>query len=216
MASYTSSARFILQVTGSNNNIWGNLINTGAIQLVDDNVNGRLAFSLSGSKTLISANGITDEARNAILDVTSGTGGMIVIPSVSKHYFVRNGSSGLVTVSTGGTVNATVQPGELVSVMCDASAVRRAVPTDFAGSTLTSAGNPVNPQDVATKAYADALAFTANAGILPGQGPGTIGWALFSNGTNALWKQVATTDLSDLATFKASQLALAIAMAIAL
>ena len=76
-------------------------------QLVDDNINGRLAFTLSGAKVLTSALGATDEARMAFLDVTGGTGGTVTVPAVSKGYFVHSAAAGDVVVSAGGAVSAT-------------------------------------------------------------------------------------------------------------
>lgn len=205
MTSYTASARFTLQVPGTNNNTWGAILNTGVFGLVDDNINGRVAFMLSGTKTLTSVNGATDEARNAIIDVTGGSGGTVVIPNVTKAYLVRNGASGVTTIKTsGGVTNADIQPGEVVGVMCDASAVYRVVPTDLSGVRLSDLADPTNPQDAATKAYADALAFTANAGILPGQG-GNAGKFLITNGTVASW---ASVDGSNIPSFSASAAAI--------
>ena len=68
-STYSSSLRLNLQATGENLNTWGVLLNNGVFQLVDYAVAGRLAFSLSGSKTLTSVNGATDEARAAMLDI---------------------------------------------------------------------------------------------------------------------------------------------------
>jgi hypothetical protein len=97
-SSYSLSAQFTLQVTGENNNTWGVILNQGVFQLVDDTVNGRLALVLSGSHTLVSAPGATDESRMAFLDVTGGSGGSIITRSVPISYFVHNGASGPVTV----------------------------------------------------------------------------------------------------------------------
>jgi hypothetical protein len=122
-SSYTTSARFTLQATGENNNTWGVILNSGVFQLVDDNVNGRLAFPLSGAKALTSNLGATDEARMAFLDVTGGTGGTVTIPAVSKGYFVRNAAAGDVTVSAGGPTNATFLTGDAGPLFSSGSAV---------------------------------------------------------------------------------------------
>ena len=73
-SSYTNSLRFVLQATGENLNTWGVLNNNSMIALADYAIAGRAAFTLSGSKTLTTANGATDEARAAMLDITGGTG----------------------------------------------------------------------------------------------------------------------------------------------
>ena len=118
-SSYTSSARFTLQATGENNNTWGVILNAGVFQLVDDNINGRLAFVLSGVKTLSTVLGATDEARMAMLDVTGGTGGIVNVPAVSKGYFIRNNTSGSVLISNGGPVTQTFEPGDMGPVFTD-------------------------------------------------------------------------------------------------
>lgn len=111
-STFTASARYTLQATGENNNTWGVILNQGVFQLVDDNVNGRLAFALSTVKTLTTALGAPDEARMAFLDVTGGVGGAVVIPASPKGYFMRNGAAGAVSVTAGGAVNAIYSPGD--------------------------------------------------------------------------------------------------------
>ena len=121
-SSYSASARYTLQATGENNNTWGVILNNGVFQLVDDNVNGRLAFVLAGAKVLTTALGATDEARMAFLDVTGGTGGVITVPSVSQGHFVRNASAGDVLVSASGA-GFTFGPGDIGPVFSDGAAV---------------------------------------------------------------------------------------------
>src|SRR5436190_6920254 len=111
-SSYTTSARFTLQATGENNNTWGVILNSGVFQLVDDNINGRLAFVLSGAKVLTTALGVTDEARMAFLDVTGGTGGTVQAPAVSHGYWVRNGAAGDVSITAGGAISALFATGD--------------------------------------------------------------------------------------------------------
>ena len=211
-SSYTNSLRFVLQATGENINTWGVLNNNSMIALADYAIAGRAAFTLSGSKTLTTANGATDEARAAMLDITGGTGGTITIPAVSKIYTVRNAGSGDVVVTTGGGATATIKTGETVAVACDAANVRRVQPTDMGGLKLTGLGAPVAGTDAATKAYADALAF--NSVNLPGQGPGTVGQFIKSDGTNASWQTVVTTDIGDFPAVQAEQQGFALVMAL--
>lgn len=122
-SNFTTSARFTLQATGENNNTWGAILNQGVFQLVDDNVNGRLGFALSGAKTLVTANGATDEARMKFLDVTGGSGGTITIPAAPKGYYVRNASAGNVVVSAGGATTATLKAGDIQPVFSDGASV---------------------------------------------------------------------------------------------
>ena len=202
-SSYTSSLRFVLQATGENLNTWGVLNNNSMIALADYAIAGRAAFTLSGSKTLTTANGATDEARAAMLDITGGTGGTITVPAVEKLYTVRNAASGDVVVTTGGGATATIKPGEVVGVVCDAANVRRVQATDMGGVKLTGLGAPVAGTDAATKAYADALAF--NEVSLPGQGAGTVGQYVRSDGAAASWQGVRIADVEGLNAALAAQ-----------
>lgn len=211
-STYSNNLRLNFQAPGDNLNTWGTVLNGGVFQLLEDAVSKRVAFALSGSKTLTTANGATDEARSAFLDVTSGTGGTITIPAVEKLYTVRNAASGDVVVTTGGGATATIKTGETVAVVCDAANVRRAQPTDMGGLKLTGLGTPVAGTDAATKAYADGLAF--NSVDLPGQGPGTVGQFIKSDGTGASWQTVVTADIGDYPAVQAEQEGFALVMAL--
>mgnify|MGYP001190359237 CR=1 FL=1 len=178
----TWSLRFRLnyQAPGENLNTWGVILNNQVFQLLEDAIAKRVAFSLSGSKTLTTANGADDEARCAYLDITSGTGGTITAPSLEKWYIVRNGGTGNVVLTTGAGTTATVYPGEVGHVVCDGGNFRRVQLTRLPGT-------PTNPDDIVNKAYADGLAF--NEVELPGQGPGTVGAFIMSDGATASWQE---------------------------
>jgi hypothetical protein len=217
-SSYSSSLRLTLQFAGEGINTWGDVLNSGVFRLVDYSIAGWLTKALTGDVALSSANGVTDEARVAMLKFTGAGPFNVTIPSVSKAYKVWNACFGLVTITTGAGTTATIQSGEIVAVICDGSNVKRVVATDFASARLTSIADPTGAQDAATKAYADALAFTANAGILPGQ-VGSDGKALIANlgGVGvAGWKQLTSADLSDTAARDAAAQGQAIAFAVAL
>lgn len=158
------------QTPGTNDNAWGDVLNDEVIQLVDEFIAGRAAFALSGTKTLTSTNGVTNEARMAILHITGGTGGAIVIPARAKLYMVFNEATGAVTLAPTGGVSATVGTTEAVMVFCD-------------GTDCYSLG----VGGVSWKAYVDAQAFAALQGDLPGQ-PGNTGKVLSTNGTVASWQ----------------------------
>lgn len=213
-SSFTPRNRLNKQGDGDNTNVWGDVLNAaGGSDLIDVALDGWNALALSsGGATLTSANGLTDQARYRTQKFT-GTGPMTVtIPSVEKWYSVWNACTGILTVTTGSGVSATFQPGEKCIIICDATNVYRVQPVDFQGQQITSVADPTTPQGVATKAYADALAFTANAGILPGQ-VGNAGNFLTTNGTAASWKHIASTDLSD---FNTNILGVQVALAVAL
>lgn len=177
-STFSPRLRLNLQAPGDNLNLWGLILNA-LFQMLEDSIAKRLAFPLSGVKSLTTALGQTDEARSAFLEVTGGTGGTITIPSVEKIYLVRNGASGDVTMTTGAGATAILTPGELNLVVCDASNVR-----------------PLGPNGQSVKAYVDAVAWDYNAGNLPGQA-GNAGKFVTTNGTGANWKALMSTDIAD-------------------
>jgi hypothetical protein len=204
VTSYTSGGRYTLQDTGSNNNTWGNILNSGVFTLIDTNVNGVLSFALSGTKTLTTELGATDEARNAVLKITSGSGGTITIPSVSKKYTVINNAGGPVGVTTGSGAVGVCQQNEQAEFVCDGTNVTKTFATDFGGSRVTSVGTPSVSTDAANKAYVDNAAFNANAGVLPGQ-TGNSGKFLTTNGAAASWAFPTVSSISDYATDQATR-----------
>lgn len=180
-SNYTARGRFVLQAPGEGLNLWGVILNQGVFALVDDARAKRVAFPLSGTKTLTMANGTPDEARSAFLDVTSGSGGTVTIPSVEWSYVVRNSSTGPVIITTGAGEVATVAPGSVVSVACDAANVRL-----------------LRDAEMATRAWVQGIAF-GSVGDLPDV-TGNAGKFVFSDGASASWKYVTVADVPGLAT----------------
>jgi len=179
-STYSASLRVVLQATGENLNTWGTLANAGGWALLDSAIAGRAAFALSGSKTLTSVNGAADESRQMILDITSGSGGTITAPAVSKIYLLRNASSGNVVITTGGGTTATVAAGVIAWVMCDGTNFRLAVTTDFQGAKLVNVGTATVSTDGVNKAYADGILASANSytdsvALASGNLPSTVG-----------------------------------------
>lgn len=181
------------QTPGTNDNAWGDVLNDEVIQLVDEFVAGRASFSLSGTKTLTSTNGVSNEARMAILHVTGGTGGDVVIPARSKLYLVFNQASGDVRLAPSGGTAATVETTEATLIFCD-------------GTNAYSMGVGGD----SWKAYVDEQAFAALSGDLPAQ-PGNSGKVLSTNGTVASWESV--TSRPDYITDQAARASTAVAMA---
>lgn len=172
-SSATTRNRLEKQGTGDNANTWGTYLNS-SIDLIDAALDGRTAFSLSGSKTLTSANYAADESRERFLDITGGTGGTVTIPAVEKWYIVRNASSGDVVFTTGSGVTQTVKSGSVTLLVSDGTNIRAGV----------------------DKGYVDALvANTAFATALPSQ-TGNSGKFVTTDGMNASWASLSAVALS--------------------
>jgi hypothetical protein len=203
-SSYSASLRFELQFTGENVNTWGTHLNS-ALSRVDYAIAGLTTINTDGGiYTLTSSNTADDEARGAALLIT-GLGGTVVIPAVSKLYRVINDATSAAIISAG-SVTATVDPGDIVDLVCDGIDVFSEGYTDTGGNRLT------------IKEYIAAQVLGSLAGM-----PATSGNAgkfLYTNGSSALWRLPVTTDISDytadqLARDNASK-ALAIAFSVAL
>lgn len=186
-SSYTASLRLTLQATGENLNTWGNILNSGVFQLVDTAIAGRFASSASGAISLTAISGASDQARNAILDITGGTGATITAPAVSKIYFASNASSGDLVFTTGGATNATLQSGERIPVFSDGTNFYRLRLLNMQGERLQNLATPTGNNDAVTKAYADGLAFASTD--LPGINSGTRYFTVSNDGSAALWKR---------------------------
>jgi hypothetical protein len=205
-SSWSASLRFELQFTGENINLWGDKLNA-VLSHADYAVAGWLTKPLTGNVALTTANAGDDEARAAMIKFTGAGPFTVTVPSVSKGYDVWNACTGALTLTTGAGAAATVQPGERVRLICDGAGVYRLTSNDAGGQRLTSVGDPSSPQDAATKAYVDATAFAANAGVLPGQA-GAAGKVLTTNGTVASWGGVVVAAIAD---YSADQVARAAA-----
>lgn len=139
---YTTSNRFEKMEPGQYLDTWGARWNAqGGSDLIDAALDGVESFALSGSKTLTNNNGAADEARKRGLDITGGTGGTITVPNVDKLYFVRNGSSGDVVITTGSGTTATIKTGLAKWVMCDgANNVYQASGPAFGSADISTTG----------------------------------------------------------------------------
>lgn len=132
MPNPTARIRAQKQDPGGNLNTWGDLLNTTALDLIDEAVAGVETIALTGvDRTLTSTNYATDEARNIGLRFT-GTGGCaVIIPSVEKVYAARNDTTGNVTIRTSGGVGVTIGAGAGAVIQCDGTDCRLAARTDF-------------------------------------------------------------------------------------
>lgn len=213
MPSSYSDLGLNLQATGENSTTWGEKLNDEVIELIEEALKGRCAYALSGAKTLTNTNAVSNEARNPIQHITSGTGGTVTVPDVTRLFFFINDATGDVTVSASGGTDAVVSPGERVFIVCTGTNCYRmnllgqGGDLDMNGYKVEDLGDPTNAQDAATKQYVDDTAFDMAAGALPGQ-TGNAGNVLTTDGTTASWL--------DFAAYTADQDAKAIAFAVSL
>jgi hypothetical protein len=125
---FTSILRVRLQQTGANTNTWGNLLNTAALQLLEDAIAGKVNITLAGSDvTLTTANGANDQARYAVLNLVGAPGAArnVIVPNLSKPYFVIDSTTGGFQhiIKTAGGSGVTIPAGGRKIVYCDGTDV---------------------------------------------------------------------------------------------
>jgi hypothetical protein len=142
MASYTSSLRLTLPVTGTEDGTWGDTVNDGITTLIDTSIAGTAAITMvAANYTLTSNSGATDEARSMFLTLggTPGASFNVICPATSKLYFVKNNTAFAQTVKTlAGTGISVPNSGAITLLYCDGTNVVNAL-TQLSSLTLATA-----------------------------------------------------------------------------
>ena len=124
---FTSLLRLVLQETGGNQNVWGDINNASAIDLLEDAIAARLDLDVTPATNpviLQADNGAVDQARSAIIALTGAPGGPkdIQVPSTSKLYIISNETAEVMTIKTVANAGTPVRAGTRVAVMVDSVA----------------------------------------------------------------------------------------------
>lgn len=137
-STYSTSLRLELIGDGDQSGTWGQTTNTNLGTLIEQGITGVQSITMTNANyTLSNYNGVSDEARNAVL-VVGGTNSAIrqvICPLVNKTYIVYNNTSGGYAITVGGATGSTVSipNGVTAQVYCDG--------TNFYSSQTGSAGN---------------------------------------------------------------------------
>lgn len=154
---FTALLRLVLQETGGNQNVWGDINNASAVDLLEDAIAAISNIDVTaGNVVLTPANGAVDDARSMFL-VASGNPGVarqIQVPSTSKLYIVSNETSpGFdVTIKTAAGSGVVISPATTVAVRVDPVADDVFAIGDIPLATETVAG----VAEIATQAETDA------------------------------------------------------------
>lgn len=122
--SFTTNLR--LSNPGLGDTGWGSTVSNGMINLTDQAIAGTTTLSTDADVTLTTANGITDQARQMILNCTGSRGAQrtITAPASSKAYVVINsttGGFGVKIVGVGPTTGVVVPAGRMAVVAWNGS-----------------------------------------------------------------------------------------------
>lgn len=162
-STYSPDLRIELIANGEQSGSWGNTTNNNLGTLIEDAIAGVTTYTTATSPyTLTALNGTADQARSAVLDLTTSTGAnyIVVVPSVTKTYIVRNSNSSYtLTIKTAAGTGVAIPPLKTVLVRCDATNVveslNHVVDNFSLGGTLTVGGNTTlnAPLTVTTSAF---------------------------------------------------------------
>jgi microcystin-dependent protein len=137
-SSYSPSLKIELIGNGDQSGTWGTTTNNNLGTILEQAITGVQTITMvNADYVLTSFNGVSDEARNAVL-VATGTNSairQIICPLVEKLYVIYNNTSGGFAITIGGNTGSivTIPNGVTAQVYCDG--------TNFFSSQTGSAGN---------------------------------------------------------------------------
>jgi hypothetical protein len=123
-STYSPSLKITLMGDGDQSGLWGQTTNTNLGTLIEQAITGVVSITMfDANYTLTSFNGITDEARNAVLVVTGTNNAVrdLIPPVVEKLYTVVNNTTGgyaIRVIGASGT-GVNIPNGATCLVYCD-------------------------------------------------------------------------------------------------
>jgi hypothetical protein len=183
-STYSPSLKLTLIGDGDQSGIWGQTTNTNLGTLLEQAITGVQSITMvDANYTLTNFNGVTNEARNAVLVVTGTNNAVrdLIPPVVEKIYIVANNTTGgfAIRVIGGSGTGVNIPNGTTQVVYCDGTNFIAASAAFTNGAVLSVSGGGTGLSTL-----------TANNVIL-GNGtsnptfvaPGTAGNVLTSNGS---------------------------------
>ena len=167
-STYSPSLRIELIGTGDQSGLWGDTTNTNLGGLIEQAITGVESIPMTDTDyTLTALNGSVDEARNAVVIMTSIgslTGSRnVFIPAEEKLYIFKNSTTGgqNLVVKTVGGAGYTVPNGQTALLYCDGTDCFQGI-THLASPALTgvptapTAPDGTNTTQIATTAFVQA------------------------------------------------------------
>jgi len=194
-STYSPSLKLTLIGDGDQSGIWGQTTNTNLGTLLEQAITGVQSITMvDANYTLTNFNGVTNEARNAVLVVTGTNNAVrdLIPPVVEKLYIIVNNTTGgfAIRVIGGSGTGVNIPNGTTQFVYCDGTNFIAASAAFTNGSVLSVSGGGTGLSTL-----------TANNVIL-GNGtsnptfvaPGTTGNVLTSNGST--WTSASSGDFA--------------------
>jgi hypothetical protein len=116
-STYSTDLRLELIGSGEQSGVWGSTTNLNLGELVEQAIAGVEAIVVpSSSYALETFYGAVDEARNAVLVLSSGAAANVYVPPVDKVYVVKNTGSFAITMYNSTVVGNTTAAGTGITV----------------------------------------------------------------------------------------------------
>ena len=165
-SSYSPSLRIELPGSGEQSGVWGTTTNNNLGTLLEQSIAGVQAITMTDANyTLSNYNGVSDEARKAVL-VVSGTNAAvrdIIAPLVPKVYTIKNNTTGgfAINIRAPSGSSVSIPNGVTSSVYCDGTnfnlaltqtlvAAGTGISVGVVGATNTISFGPITSAQLAT------------------------------------------------------------------
>jgi len=140
-SSFSPNLRIELIGDGEQAGAWGSTTNTNLGTLLESAISGYATVSVtSADQALTHANGATDQARNAMIELTTTTGADFAVyaPPTPKTYTIYNASAYTATIYNSTVLGNTTAAGAGLAVLPGETAMAFTDGDDFSGLTIAS------------------------------------------------------------------------------
>jgi hypothetical protein len=171
-STFSPNLRIELIPSGDQTGTWGNTTNNNLGTLIESAISGYVSVSItSADQALTASDGLADESRNMIINLTTTTSAPfnVYVPPADKFYVIRNASSYNATIYCSTVINnttaagtgVTVLPGTTTIVFADTTNVRLAM------DAVTSVGWTGGIVSIATPTTTPAFTVAGTSGGIP-------------------------------------------------
>jgi len=143
-STFSTSLKFELIGNGEQAGLWGTTTNNNIGTLIEQAIAGVQPITLTGTDyTLTNYNGLSDEARNAVLVLSGPIASPcnVIAPAVSKTYIVRNYSGATVTIKASGGNGVALTNASSAVVFCDGTNFYSATTLNYIDGNLVVTGS---------------------------------------------------------------------------
>ena len=179
-STYSTNLRLELIGTGEQQGTWGATTNTNLGTLLEEAIGGYVSVTVSdaGDTTLTTNNGSTDQARNAVINLTGTISATrnVLCPAIEKVYIVRNATTGgfAVTFKVSGQTGVSIPNGSTYLVYVngtDAVAVTGSIASQLSSNVAITGGTISGLSNLSVANATVAGTVRTNLGVGTGDSP---------------------------------------------